>query len=79
MGLHGAGAIKMHSSSFFGIMLLCEMFSCQFGACFWGILSWMVSEGLLSIHHRLQIHYIVNVNICMKGPDGKAIVFCRPL
>ena len=31
----------------------------------------MVSEGLLSIHRRLQIHCIVNVNICIKGPDDR--------
>ena len=39
----------------------------------------MVSEGLLSIHHRLQIHCIVNVNICIKGPDDYTIVFYRSL
>ena len=37
----------------------------------------MVSEGLLSIHHGLQIHCIIqihriiNVNICMKGSDDR--------
>ena len=31
----------------------------------------MVCEGLFSIYHRLQIHCIVNVNICIKGPDDK--------
>ena len=33
----------------------------------------MVSEGLLSIHHGLQIHCIINVNICIKGPDDKTV------
>ena len=37
----------------------------------------MFSERLLSIHHRLQIHCIVNVNICIKGPDDKTVVLCR--
>ena len=54
-------------------MLQCEVFPCQFAACFWGPYHWMVSKGLLSIHHRLQIHCIVNVNICIKGPDNKTI------
>ena len=45
---------------------------------FWTLYHGMVSERLLSIHHRLQIHCIVNVNICKKGPDNKIIVFCRP-
>ena len=38
-----------------------------FGASYYG----MASEGLLSLHHRLQIHCIVNVNTCRKGPDDK--------
>ena len=46
-----------------------------FGAPYYG----MASEGLLSLHHRLQIHCIVNVNTCRKGPDDKTIVFCRSL
>ena len=35
-------SIKMHSSSFHfvGIMLLCEVFSCQFAPYFVGTLSW---------------------------------------
>ena len=28
----------------------------------------MVSERLLSVHHRLQIDCIVNVKVCIKGP-----------
>ena len=39
----------------------------------------MVSEELLSIHDRLQIHCIVHIDICIKGPDDKTIVFCRSL
>ena len=46
-----------------------------FGAPYYGI----ASEGLLLLHHRLQIHYIVNVNTCRKGPDDKTIIFCRSL
>ena len=46
-----------------------------FEAPYYGI----VSEGLLSLHHRLQIHCIVNVNTCRKRPDYKTIVFCRSL
>ena len=34
----------------------------------------MPSEGLLSIHHRLQIHCVVNVNICRKESDDKTIL-----
>ena len=37
----------------------------------------MASEGVLSLHHRLQIHCIVNVNTCRKGHDNKTIVFCQ--
>ena len=40
-----------------------------FGAAYYG----MVSEGLLSLHHRLQIHCIVNVNTFRKGPDDKGL------
>ena len=36
-----------------------------FGASYYG----MAPEGLLSLHHRLEIHYIGNVNTCRKGPD----------
>ena len=39
----------------------------------------MVSKELLLIHYRLQIHCILNVNICLKGPDDKTIVLCRSL
>ena len=46
-----------------------------FGAPYYG----MVSEGLFSLHHRLQIHCIVNANTCRKRPDDKTIVFCRSL
>ena len=46
-----------------------------FGAPYYG----MASEGLLSLHHRLQIHCIANVNTCRKGLDVKTIVFCRSL
>ena len=40
----------------------------------------MVSEGLLSIHHGLQIqqiHCMVNAYICIKSPDDKAIYVCK--
>ena len=43
---------------------------CVFGTPYHG----MISEGLLSIYHRLQIYCIVNVNICLKGTDDKTIV-----
>ena len=46
-----------------------------FGAPYYG----MASEGLLSLHHRLQTHCIVYVNTCRKGLDDKTIVFCRSL
>ena len=52
---------------------------CVFGTPYHRI----VSEGLLSIHHGLQIHCIIqihriiNVNICMKGSDDKTVVFYR--
>ena len=36
-----------------------------FGAPYYG----MAPEGLLSLHHRLQMYYIVNVNTCRKRPD----------
>ena len=39
----------------------------------------MVSEELLSIHDRLQIHCIVHIDICIKRPDDKTIIFCRSL
>ena len=48
---------------------------CVFGTPYHG----MVSERMLSIHHRLQIYCIINVNICIKGPDDKTIVFCRSM
>ena len=38
----------------------------------------VVSEKLLSVHHRLQLHCIVNVNFSIKGPDKKKIVFSHP-
>ena len=65
--------IKMHSSSFlescFSVRSSRVSLLRVFGAPYHG----MVSKGLLSIHHRLQIHCIVNVNICIKGPDIKTI------
>ena len=39
----------------------------------------MVSEGVFLIHHGLQIDCIVNVNVCIKGPDDKTIVIYRSL
>ena len=72
-------SLKMHSRSFVGIMLSCEVFPCQPAAYFWEPYHGMISEGLLSIHHRLQIHCIGNVNICIKGPNDRTIVFCRSL
>ena len=46
-----------------------------FGPSYHGI----VSEGLLSIHHRLQMPCILNVNICLKRFDDNIIVFGRSL
>ena len=40
-------SIKMHSSNFVGIMLLCEVFPCQFAAYIWAPYYGMASEGLL--------------------------------
>ena len=39
----------------------------------------MASERLLSIHHELQTHCIINVNTCIKRLDDKTIVFCGSL
>ena len=62
----------MLESRFYG---RCSPVSCLrvFGTPYHG----MVSEGLLSIHHGLQIHCIINVNICIKGPDDQT-VFAGP-
>ena len=72
-------SIKMHSSSFIGIMLPLRCSPVSLLLVFWAPYPWMVSEELLSNPHRLQMHCIVNVNICIKGPDDKTIVFCRSL
>ena len=70
-------SIKLQNSSFVGITPLREVFPCQwdFGTAYHGT----VSEALLSIHHKLQIHCIVNVSICIKVTDDKIIVFCSSL
>ena len=70
---------KVHNSSFVGIILLREVFPCRFAALFWALYYGMASEGLPLLHHILQIHCIVNVTTCRKGPDNKTIVFCRSL
>ena len=72
-------SIKMHSSSFFAIMLLREVFPVDLLRVFEAPYYEMPSEGLLSLHPRLQIHCIVDVNTCRKRPDYKTIVFCRSL
>ena len=72
-------SIKVHSSGFVGIMLPLRCSPVSLLRVFWAPYHGMVSEELLSIPHRLQIHCIVNVNICLKGPDDKTIVFCRSL
>ena len=49
----GVISIQMHSNSFVGIRLLCEVFLCQFAPCFCSTLSWDVSKGLFSNDHSL--------------------------
>ena len=75
-------SIKMHSSSFHfvGIMLLCEVFSCQFATYFWGTLSW---DGLWRT--AFDSSQITNTLYCKckyfhkRGPDDQTIVFYRSL
>ena len=72
-------SIKIHSSNFVGITLLCQCSPVSLLRVFRAPYHGMISEGRLSIHYRLQLYCIVNVNICIKGPDDKTMVFCRPL
>ena len=76
-------SIKIHSSTLLESWFCVRCSSVSLLLVFGAPYHEMVCEGLLSIHHWLQIHCIVNVSICIKGLDDKigdkTIVFCRSL
>ena len=78
---HSVISTKVHSSSFLESCFRVRCSPVDLLRRFPTLLPYcgMDSEGLLLLHHRLQVHCIVNVNTCRKWPDDETIVFCRSL